>query len=100
MLAVEVAMKSYLYRESTRLLALLQNSLLPKAQQSLDVARSGYTASTTDFINLKDAQRTLLEFRLAEVEARIKRELALAELSLLVMGVPPSGAPVLEKGKR
>lgn len=100
MLTVEVAMKSYMYRESTRMLALLQNSLLPKAQQSLDVARSGYTASTTDYINLKDAQRTLLEFRLAEVEARIKRELALAELSLLVMGVPPVGAPVLEKGKK
>ncbi len=95
-LTVEVAMKSYQYRESTRLLALLQNSLLPKAQQSLDVARSGYSTGGTDFINLLDAQRTLLEFRLAEVEARIKRELALADLSLQVMGVPPSGAPVLE----
>ena len=86
-------MKTYQYRESTRLLTLLQNSLLPKAQQSLEVARSGYATGTTDFIDLIDAQRTLLEFRLAEVEARIKRELALADLSLQVMGVPPSGAP-------
>ena len=92
-LTVEVAMKSYQYRESTRLLALLQNSLLPKARQSLEVARSGYATGTTDFIDLIDAQRTLLEFRLAEVEARIKREMALADLSLQVMGVPPSGAP-------
>ena len=99
-LTVEVAMKSYQYRESTRLLALLQNSLLPKAKQSLEVARSGYSTGTTDFINLIDAQRTLLEFRLAEVEARIKRELALADLSLQVMGVPPSGAPFLDKPRR
>lgn len=98
-LTVEVAMKSYQYRESTRLLALLQNSLLPKAKQSLDVARSGYSTGGTDFINLIDAQRTLLEFRLAEVEARIKRELALADLSLQVMGVPPSGAPFLNPSK-
>lgn len=99
-LTVEVAMKSYQYRESTRLLALLQNSLLPKAKQSLDVARSGYSTGGTDFINLIDAQRTLLEFRLAEVEARIKRELALADLSLQVMGVPPSGAPFLDPTRR
>lgn len=94
-LTVEVAMKSFIYRESTRLLELLQNTLLPKAGQSLDVARSGYSAGTTDFIDLIDAERTLLEFRLAEVEARIKREVALADLSLQVMGVPPSGSPVL-----
>lgn len=99
-LTVEVAMKSYQYRESTRLLALLQNSLLPKAKQSLDVARSGYSTGGTDFINLIDAQRTLLEFRLAEVEARIKRELALADLSVQVMGVPPSGAPFLDPSRR
>lgn len=96
-LTVEVAMKSYQYRESTRLLALLQNSLLPKARQSLELARAGYSGGTTDFIDLIDAQRTLLEFNLAEVEARIKRELALADLSLHVMGVPPSGAPFSKK---
>jgi cobalt-zinc-cadmium efflux system outer membrane protein len=99
-LTVEVAMKSYQYRESTRLLALLQNSLLPKAKQSLEVARSGYSAGATDFINLIDAQRTLLEFRLAEVEARIKREMALADLSLQVMGVPPTGAPFFDSSRR
>lgn len=100
LLTVEVAMKTYEYRESTRLLKLLQDSLLPKAKQSLEVARSGYSTGTTDFIDLIDAQRTLLEFQLAEVEARIKRELALAELSLQVVGVPPSGAHVLELSGR
>lgn len=99
-LTVEVAMKSFQYRESTRILALLQKSLLPKAKQSLDVARAGYSTGGTDFINLIDAQRTLLEFRLAEVETRIKRELALGDLSLQVMGVPPSGLPFIQSSTR
>ena len=34
-------------------------------------------------------------FRSSEVEARVQRELALAELSLLIIGTPPTGAPVL-----
>ena len=48
-----------------------------------------------DFLNLLDAERTLLRFQLSEVEARVQRELALAELSLLILGTPPAGAPVL-----
>ena len=94
-LAVEFAEKSFMFRESSRNLALLQERLLPKAQQSLEVARAGYTAGQSTFIDLLDAQRTWLGFLLAEVEARTQRELALAELSLLILGQPPTGAPVL-----
>ena len=32
---------------------------------------------------------------MSEVEARVQRELALAELALLILGTPPAGAPVL-----
>lgn len=95
MLAVDYAMKSYDYREVTRNLALLQNQLIPKARQSLEIARAGYLAGTIDFFNLIDAQRTLLNFELADVEARTRREIILAELSLLIAGVPPEGVPVL-----
>ena len=45
-LTVEVAMRSDQYRESTQLLALLQNSLLLKARQSLEVARAGYATAS------------------------------------------------------
>jgi len=95
MLAVDYAMKSYDYREVTRNLALLQNQLIPKARQSLEITRAGYLAGTIDFFNLIDAQRTLLNFELADVEARTRREIILAELSLLIAGVPPEGVPVL-----
>lgn len=96
MLAVEFAEKTFMFREASRSLKLLTESLLPKARQALEVAQSGYVSGKVDFLNLLDAQRTLLEFRLAEVEAQVQRELALAELSLLVLGTPPAGAPVLE----
>ena len=56
------------------------------------MARSGYLAGQIDFFNLTDAEQTLLRFGLDEVEARTQRELSLAELSLIVQGMPPSGA--------
>jgi outer membrane protein TolC len=98
-LAVEFAEKSFMFRESSRNLALLQERLLPKARQSVEVARAAYVSGQLDFLNLIDAQRTLLGFQLSEVEARTQRELALAELSLLILGRPPTGAPVLNPGK-
>jgi cobalt-zinc-cadmium efflux system outer membrane protein len=94
-LTVDFALKTYDFREITRDLALLQNQLIPKARQSLEIARSGYLAGTIDFFNLMDTERTLLNFQLAEVEARTRREIVLAELSLMIAGVPPQGAPVL-----
>ncbi len=94
-LAVEFAEKSFLFREASRGLELLTVRLLPKAQQSLEVARSGYVSGKVDFLNLLDAERTLLEFQLSEIDARVQRELALAELSLLVLGTPPANAPLL-----
>lgn len=94
-LAVEFAEKSFMFREATRDVELLTERLLPKARQSLEVAQSGYVSGKVDFLNLFDAERTLLGFQLSEVEARVQRELALAELSLLILGTPPAGAPVL-----
>jgi outer membrane protein TolC len=92
-LAVEFADKSFMYRESRRNLKLLTDRLLSKAQLSLDVALSAYSSGRIDFINLLDAERALLEFQLAEVEARLQCEMALAELSLII-GIRPQGAPI------
>jgi len=91
-LAVDFADRTFTYREATRNFTLLSEQLLPKQRQSLEVARSGYLAGQIDFFNLTDAEQTLLRFALAEVEARAQRELALAELSLVIAGMSPSGA--------
>jgi outer membrane protein TolC len=96
-LATELATMLYMYRESMRNIELLTDRLLPKAQQSLDAARAGYTTGRADFLDLIDAQRSLLGFELSLVEARTQRELALSALSLLIAGSPPQGAPVLPR---
>ncbi|OGV41324.1 MAG: hypothetical protein A2X48_09240 [Lentisphaerae bacterium GWF2_49_21] len=92
-LAVAFADRAYLYREARRNLQLLNGNLTAKAQMSLEVARAAYSAGQIDFINLLDAERTLLLFQLAEVGARTQCELTLAELSLII-GIQPEGAPV------
>jgi cobalt-zinc-cadmium efflux system outer membrane protein len=94
-LTVDVAEKTFAYREIGRSLDLLQRQLIPKARQSLEIARAGYLAGTIDFFNLMDTERTLLNFQLSEVEALTQREIVLSELSLLIAGVPPPGAPLL-----
>jgi outer membrane protein TolC len=88
-LAVDFADKSVTLRQAGRNLALLHDDLLPKARQSFEVARIEYLSGKLDFFNLSDAQQTLLRFELDEVEAMTQRELALSELSLLVLGVSP-----------
>jgi outer membrane protein TolC len=92
---VEFAAKTYDYREITRNLALLQDQLIPKAGKSLEIARAGYLSGQTDFFNLMDAERSWLSFQLEEVEARTRREIILAELSLSIAGITPGGAPIL-----
>lgn len=91
-LAAAFAERSFLYREASRNLSLLNDQLLPKARQSLEVARSGYLAGQIDFFNLTDSERTLLSFELDKVESSTQREVVLAELSLIIQGMPPAGA--------
>ena len=97
-LAVDVAERAFVYREATRNLELLQNELLPKQRQSLEVARSGYLSGQLDFLNLTDVEQTLLRFDLDQVEARTQRELSLAELSLIMQGMSPSGGGAVSPG--
>jgi len=97
-IAVEFAEKSFLFREAGRNLELLNHQLLPMAQQTLIAVQSGYGSGKVDLTAVIDAERMLLEFQLSEVETRLQRELAVAELSLLILGVPPADAPLLPPG--
>ena len=92
-LAVDFAEQAFAYREISRNLDLLENRLIPKARQSLDIARAGYLAGTIDFFNLMDSERTLLNFQLSDVEARTQRENVISRLSLLIAGEPPVAMP-------
>jgi outer membrane protein TolC len=94
-LAVNFAEKSFAYRETSRNVALTENELIPKARQSVETVRAGYRTGTMDFSAMTDAERMLLDLQLGAIQARTDRELALAELSLTVAGVPPANAPLL-----
>lgn len=94
MVAVELAEQTFMFREATRNQSLIERDLLPKARQSLEVARSAYVTGRTGFLDVVEASRSLLDFELRGIEAQTQRELALAELALLVAGVPPENSPI------
>jgi outer membrane protein TolC len=94
-LAVNFAGKLFAYRETSRNLVLIENELVPKARQSLETVRAGYRTGTMDFSSLTDTERMLLDLNLAAAEARTDHEIALADLSIMVVGLPPVKAPLL-----
>jgi outer membrane protein, heavy metal efflux system len=99
-LAVNFAEKSFAYRETSRNLALIESELLPKARQSVETVRAGYRTGTTDFSAMTDTERMILDLQLEAAQARTDREIALAELSLMVAGVPPANAPLLSNARQ
>ena len=94
-LAVNFAEKVFAIRETSRNLALIENELIPKAQQTIETIGVGYRTGAAGFSDLTDAEEMLLDLQLEAVQARTDREMALAELSLMVAGVPPPNAPFL-----
>ena len=88
-LAAEFAEKRFMVREAERNLDVLSRQLIPLTERALEAAKSGYAAGTGDFLMLLDAQRTLLDFRLRQEDARLQRELSLAALALVLAGTSP-----------
>ena len=70
-------------RDADRKINLYKESLIPKANQSLQVNRQGFEAGKMEFINLIDAERMLLEFELSYERALADHLIARAELSQL-----------------
>ncbi|MEJ7807154.1 MAG: TolC family protein, partial [Telluria sp.] len=91
-LAVEIAEKTFMSLEATRQLALLSGTLPRMASGALTLAQSAYSGGKSDFNSVINAQKVLLELQLAQSEANLQRELALAELSIVVLDTVPPGA--------
>ena len=62
------------------LLELYRTNILPQAQEALDTAETGYQSDRTDFMDLLDAQRTLLGLRLEYYQYLFEHESWLAKL--------------------
>lgn len=83
-LATQVSSALYGYRDAQRKIDLYGHSLLPKAEQHFEVTQQAFASGMASFLDLIDAQRTLLEFQLALERARADRWQKLAELEKLV----------------
>jgi cobalt-zinc-cadmium efflux system outer membrane protein len=88
-LAVIFAEKLALYREAHRNLSVLDEQILPKARQSLELARAAYLSGQAGFLDVIDAERQLLNFELERVGALEQHEISLADLSLIIEGATP-----------
>ena len=67
-----------------RTAALYENTLIPQAQQALAAASTAYQAEKIDFLNLLDAERMLLNFRLAKQQALLDHEQHMAQLEQVI----------------
>ena len=90
-LSAEVYKAWFEHTDADRRVRLYEDSLIPKAQESLSASLAGFRTGDSEFLDLLDTQRTLLEFALSAERARADRGKALATLNRLV------GRPVSTK---
>jgi len=94
-LAVRFAETAFTWREADRNVKLYGKRLIPKAEASVDCARAGYVVGISGFLDLLEAEKTLLDYRLDHAEAAGRREIALAEMSLMILGRWPENVAAI-----
>ena len=72
------------WRDSERTLRLLQDELIPRAGQALDILREGYAAGTVRFDEVLGMQRELLDLELERVDALVAQNQAAIRLESLI----------------
>lgn len=91
-LSADLAAMLYLYRQAVRDKQLLADGLIPKATAALDAARAGYANGSVSFLDVMEASRQLLGFRLSLIQASTRGKQTLAAISLLIAGILPEGS--------
>ena len=69
--------------DALRKLRLYRDGLVPKAEQSLNANYAAYQAGELDFLNVLDAQRQLLSFRIEQERALVDLAIAQAEVEMI-----------------
>ena len=72
------------YNDALRKVRLYRDGLLPKAEQSLNANYTAYQAGETDFLNLLDSQRQLLDFQLQFERSKSSLATHLARIEMLM----------------
>jgi outer membrane protein TolC len=82
-LRAEARMALYQVRNAARRVRLFRDALVPKARQALEAQETAFSAGTTTFQQLLDAERVLLEFELEQHRAAADRAQRLAQLQMM-----------------
>ena len=77
-------MALYRFRDAGRKIDLYGTTLLVQARSAFSVAQQNYESGASDFLNLIDSQRALLEIELEYQQALANQQKALAEIEMLV----------------
>ncbi|MCA9278578.1 MAG: TolC family protein [Phycisphaeraceae bacterium] len=72
------------HTDADRRAALYQDTLIPKAEESLQATLTGFRAGESSLTDVLDTERTLLDFAIALERARADQNIAFAELESLV----------------
>lgn len=80
------------HTDADRRVRLYEQTLIPKAEESLRASLAGFRAGDTSFLDLLDTERTLLEFEISAERARSDSGKALARLNTLVGEPVPTEA--------
>jgi outer membrane protein TolC len=94
-----IALELFLARDSERQLALYREVLLPRAGDVVTATEMGYATGSASFLELLDAQRSLLALELAAAELEATNATAVAALEALcaldfgTLGPRTGGAP-------
>ncbi len=67
-----------------QIISLFTTTVLPQAKQTLKAANAGYRTDRTDFLDLIDAERALLNYQLEYYRALADREQQVAHLEQVV----------------
>ncbi|CCO23651.1 TolC family protein [Maridesulfovibrio hydrothermalis] len=83
-LSADLELEIYRYEDAIRKVKLYQDSLTPKAEQSLAVSIESFQSGTASSSDLIDAERTLIEFQLVYYEALAEQAKKVAAIEYLV----------------
>jgi outer membrane protein TolC len=91
-LVSDLKMTLYNFRDAERKIDLYRDTLIPQAEQSLNVLQQAFAAGKADFLDVIDAERKLVEFELSFERALASRAQRLAQLEILLgKEIPVSG---------
>ena len=83
-LTTRLQLALYKFRDAERKIDLYHGGLIPKAREALGATFTAYESEKADFLDLLDAQRILLDFRLSYERALADRTQRVAEIEMLV----------------